>query len=158
MQTPYQYSQVFENEELDSISVDGSVFINRTTVSNSVLVNGSLLAKESNLGSLHVNGAAKVENSLINNETIINGAIYAKSTSFEGFFSVASEKTTLKDCEAHLLEVRKINNNKTQQILELLGNTTIHGDIKFESQEGLIYVTKGVKILGEVIGGTVQFR
>ena len=151
----YQYTQIFENQDLDTILENGSVLISHTTVADSVSVNGSLLVKYSNLNTLQVSGEVKVENSTINLVTTVNGALNGQQTIFDGLVSVASEKTIFKNCELNRVTIRAISGKPVTQVLELSGNTTVKGDIIFEMRDGVVTTTKDVTILGNIVNGVV---
>jgi hypothetical protein len=158
MESAYQYSQTYKDEELDSISVNGSVVLQNTTIRNCATVNGSLLAIDSCVKSIQVNGSATLKNSLIKAGTVVNGSLRAEESIFEGTISVASEKTVLKNCETNLISIRRIGGSQMIQILELSGNTVVNGDIVFEVSGGEVIITGEAKILGDIIGGTIRSK
>jgi hypothetical protein len=156
MKTLHQYSQIFEGESVNSISANGSVLVNNSTVKDAITVNGALLAIGSTIGSMDVNGGVKIENSIIHGQTMINGALKAEETKFEGLLSIASEKTTLNNCELNNITIRKNGKNNPLQTVELNGKTTIKGNIVFEVNGGVVVVTNEVILLGQVIRGQIQ--
>lgn len=77
----------------DSLSGNGMITVNGTTVSGETLVNGVLSADDANFFSLEVNGSAKLTQCTINAEARIKGSLTASSTKFEKKLEIFSSQT-----------------------------------------------------------------
>jgi hypothetical protein len=158
MKSLYQYSQIFDNEHLESVSANGSVLISNSTVKNTVSVNGALSLKESNVGKVNVNGRVDADGSFVYAESMINGSLNAIGSKFGGIVSIASEKTVFKNCEIDGILVRKYGEKTPVQIVELLGDSVVREDIVFECSGGEVITSRDAIILGKIVGGSIRSK
>jgi hypothetical protein len=145
--------------ELEKVKISGAAIINghlQATESsfNDLTVNGQSELKESQaLGTTSINGALETKESKFDGSLIVHGLLEAKNSTFKNV-TITSSKINFKDCELQDLTIKSTKEDK-QQILTL-DDTTINGNVKFESGNGLIKMDKASKIAGKVTGGTVE--
>lgn len=148
-------SAKFRYSKFESIDVNGELDIKDTVVADSIKINGDMEASNVTCKNLIVSGSLESNNILVNKDTMINGYLKAKNSNFEDI-NATSEKIMLFNTRVNNIIVKSIKDKKTQQII-LNGNTTINGNIIFESGIGeVLLLSKEVKIVGKVNGGAVK--
>lgn len=149
----HEYGEVVcKKGMVKAIDATGFVKMNGTQVENHTQINGSLRALNIVLTSLTVNGEATIKNSVVNGEATINGSLTAKNSKFLSGLTLVSHHAILDSCELQDLVFKKTN--PTAHVLKLF-NTVVHGNVKFEDGNGVIYLCKGSKITGSVAGGKI---
>ena len=137
---------------VDSLSGNGMVTVNGTTVSGATLVNGLLNADDANFYSLDVNGSARLTQCTINDVASIKGSLTASSTKFEKTLDVySSEIRFINSKVSHDLHLGHIDSRK--QVVYLDNFSEVSGDIIFDDAEGEVILRGRSKIGGKIIGG-----
>ncbi len=154
----YFYNASYVDENVSSVTTNGSLFLKNTIVSDSVSVNGMLYSVLSDLGSLQINGECKLEDTTIRGNSLVNGSFTANRCHFLGGLSVASEITYLENSTASQVVIRRISNSDSVQSLMISGKSLIRGDIVFESGQGNVVIKGDIEIQGDVVGGTVTHK
>lgn len=148
-------SAKFRYSKFESIDVNGELDIKDTVVADSIKINGDMEASNVTCKNLIVSGSLESNNIIVKKDAMINGYLKAKNSKFEDINATA-EKIMLFNTHVNNIIVQSIKDKKTQQII-LNGNTTINGNIIFESGIGeVLLLSKEVKIFGKVNGGTVK--
>lgn len=142
---------------VDSLSGNGMVAVNGTTVSGATHVNGLLNAEDANFFSLEVNGSAKLTQCIVNDVASIKGSLTASSTKFEKTLKVYSSETRLINS--------KVTNNLhlghtdfKKQVVYLDNFSEVSGDIIFDDGEGEVILRGQSKIGGKVVGGNTILK
>lgn len=137
---------------VDSVNANGVAKMDGTTVLQHTQVNGSLQAQKVVLNTLTVNGDTSMSNSTVNKAARVNGALKARNTKFLSTLTIASNNARLDKCETKDITIEKIDAPK--QALKLT-STNVEGSIKFNGNNGFVYLCKGSKITGSVSGGKI---
>lgn len=138
----------------DSLSGNGMVTVNGTTVSGETLVNGVLNADDANFFSLEVNGSAKLTQCTINDVASIKGSLTASSTKFEKKLEIYSSETRFINSKVNN-ELHLGHTDSGKQVVYLDNFSEVSGDIIFDDGNGEVIVRGQSKIGGKVIGGQV---
>lgn len=139
---------------ISSLSGNGMVTVNGTTVEGATNVNGMLNADDANFASLNVNGSVTLIQCTINQDSEIKGSLKASSSKFEKSLNIFS--SSIRFINSKINENLQIHHteNKTQEVF-LDNNSEIGGDVIFDDGQGKVYVRGGSKIGGNVIGGEI---
>lgn len=139
---------------VSSLSGNGMVTVNGTTVEGGTNVNGMLNADDANFSSISVNGSAIFLQCTINHETQIKGSLKASSTKFEKSVDIFSN--SIRFVNSSVRENLQIHHtdHKPQEVY-LDNHSEVSGDIIFDDGHGKVYLRGGSKIGGNVIGGEV---
>ncbi|MBA2651037.1 MAG: hypothetical protein H0U73_02010 [Tatlockia sp.] len=137
---------------VSSLSGNGMVTVNGTTVEGATHVNGMLNAEDSNFSSLNVNGSTTLFQCTVNQDIEIKGDLKASSTKFEKSLDIFS--SSIRFINSKVSENLHIHHtkNKSQEVY-LDNNSEVSGDIIFDDGQGNVFVRGGSKIGGKVIGG-----
>lgn len=139
---------------VSSLSGNGMVTVNGTTVEGATNINGMLNAEDSNFSSLNVNGSTTLFQCTVNQDIEIKGALKASSTKFEKSIDIFSNSIRFINSKvSNNLQIRHTQNKNQEVFLD--NNSEVGGDIVFEDGQGKVYVRGGSKIGGKVIGGEV---
>lgn len=147
--SPNQYG----TETIESVDSFGLIRLNGTTVTDSVHVNGSLIANNAILNSFDVIGEANLTRTTIRNNSTVVGFIQAQNSKFEKPLTITSQKAVFIACELQGITLHQGDGFKGKQVLELKQGTIVHGPIVFESGKGEVYVYPGSQALDSVTGG-----
>lgn len=139
---------------VDSLSGNGMVTVNGTTVSSSTLVNGLLNADDASFFSLDVNGSAKLTQCTINDTASIKGSLTASSTKFEKTLEIYSSETRFINSKVSN-DLHLGHTDSRKQVVYLDNFSEISGDIIFDDGEGEVILRGQSKIGGKVIGGHI---
>lgn len=137
---------------VDSLSGNGMVTVNGTTVSGATLVNGLLNADDANFYSLDVNGSAKLTQCTINDVASIKGSLTASSTKFEKTLDVYSSETRFINSKVSN-DLHLGHTDSRKQVVYLDNFSEVSGDIIFDDGEGEVILRGQSKIGGKVVGG-----
>jgi len=139
---------------VSSLSGNGMVTVNGTTVEGATHINGLLNADDANFASLNVNGSITLIQCIINQNAEIKGSLKASSSKFEKSLDVFSSSIRLINTKiSENLQVHHTE-NKTQEVF-LEHNSEVSGDIIFDDGHGKVYIRGDSKIGGNVIGGEI---
>lgn len=135
-----------------SLTGNGMVSVNGTTIEGPTHINGMLTADDASFASLNVNGSVSLMQCSVNTEADIKGSLKASSSKFESSLDIYSGSTRFINS--------KVNNNlhvhhtdtKNQEVY-LDNNSEVGGDIVFDDGHGKVYLRGGSKVVGNVIGG-----
>lgn len=137
---------------VSSLTGNGLVSVNETTVEGATIINGMLSADYATFTSLNVNGSTTLMQCVVNSDTEIKGALKASATKFLGSLDVFSNSTKLMNCKvSHNIQVHHTDHKNQEVYLD--NNTEVAGDIVFDDGHGKVYVRGGSKINGQIIGG-----
>jgi len=136
----------------DNLSINGSGNLSNVTVTGSLSSNGSLKLSESTIESLTSNGGTNLQNTIVNGPCTVRGSLYVDSSTLSTI-SVSSTNITFYNSKTKSIRVE--NTSRTIEHIVDLNNTTIDGDIVFESGNGKVLLKGDSKITGEVLGGQV---
>lgn len=136
----------------DSLSGNGMVTVNGTTISGITQVNGLLNAEDANFFSLEVNGSVKLTQCTINDAANIKGSLTASSTKFEKTLEVYSSETRFINSKVSN-DLHLGHTDSKKQVVYLDNFSEVSGDIIFDDGEGEVILRGQSKIGGKVIGG-----
>lgn len=139
---------------VDSLSGNGMVTVNGTTISGAALVKGLLIADDANFFSLDVNGSAKLTQCTINDVASFKGSLVASSTKFEKTLEVFSNETRLVNTKVSN-DLHLGHTVSKKRVVYLDNFSEVSGDIIFDDGEGEVIVRGQSKIGGKVIGGQI---
>lgn len=139
---------------VESLSGNGMVTVNGTTVSGATLINGLLNAEDANFFSLDVNGSAKLTQCTINDAATVKGSLVASSTKFEKNLEVFSSETRFVNSKVSN-DLHLGHTDSKKQVVYLDNFSEVSGNIVFEDGLGEVIVRGQSKIGGKVIGGQI---
>lgn len=117
-----------------------------------VMINGPFEASKVKCDNLVVKGPVSLTKFTINGDTHIEGPLEAKKGTFNDIKSV-TPPVLLQDIDIKNITIKKPSNGK-DDTLTLSGETTVSGNITFESGNGkVIMKDKDSTIKGKIIGG-----
>ncbi|BBH52272.1 hypothetical protein [Fluviispira sanaruensis] len=95
--------------------------------------------------------------SIVSGNAFVNGDLTAKETIFKDKIEVTAEIVKLYDSVlAKDIYFRKNKNDKYEQEYLYINNSTVHGNIEFESGKGNVIISNGGKVKGKIIGASVK--
>ena len=136
-----------------NLIVNGAAMVEKIVVKDKFVVNGALNADKLEGNNLRVNGAAVLKDSSLAGLTSISGVLQAEKTNFADIL-LSSEVGEFTTCTIKKITVRPVEHVKTQKIV--LSTSTVEGDIIFEKEGGQVILKDGAKLIGAVVGGTLQ--
>lgn len=140
--------------EVESLKGNGMVSVNGTTVRGITTVNGMLSADDASFSSIDINGNVTLYKCSVNDEAEIKGSLKASSTIFEKSLDIYSNYIRVVDTKIKN-NINVHHTNQPMQKIFLDNNSEVGGDIVFDDGNGTVFVSKGSKIVGTVIGGKV---
>lgn len=174
-------SASYNNRELDSATINGSLKFNKLTVKDSLLVNGSCNGKNLVANDVTVNGNAKIsdveverfevrgslqgKNINVTDEMIVSGNVKVNTIKVQGDLEIAG-RVDIDNGSLHRVELsgKKLSlKNSTAKSITISGsgvqtlrlnNSTISGDVIFDSGKGKVRLINS-KISGKLAGGEV---
>ena len=138
------------SEVVQSIQSNGYTELNGTTVKGDTYVNGSLSAANAFLNKVLINGSAIFSDTNIDGKVEINGTLTAKKSTFSKDIILASNESTFSKSIIKNIDVKASLPPGNQKIY--LKNKTTAASIKFESGNGIVYISGGSTI-NSVVGG-----
>lgn len=150
----YEEKNTYGKEVVDSINVNGSLFLDGTKV-RSVQLNGYLEAKGALVDHLEVNGQVNLKNCQVN-EGIINGLLTAENSKFQKELSVASQKVVLVQCNVENLTIKEVHGFDGVQIIDLRNGTKVHGKVVVESGKGEVWLSSNSEVNGVIEGAKIK--
>jgi hypothetical protein len=118
-----------------------------------IIINGSLKARDVTFESdLTSNGTTFISDSKIKGYAFLRGAIQSKNSVFMKIIKILGDDANFENCQMDGLIVQKLPNNKIVYKIRLT-NSTVAGDIVFESGMGKVFVDASSTIQGKIIGG-----
>ncbi len=142
---------------VNSLSGNGMVNVNGTTVLGATIVNGLLNAEDANFLSLEVNGSVKLIQCTINDASSIKGSLTASSTKFEKTLEVYSNETRFINSKVSN-DLHLGHTDSKKQVVYLDNFSEVSGDIIFDDGEGEVILRGQSKIGGKVIGGQTTLK
>jgi hypothetical protein len=97
-------------------------------------------------------GTVSCKNCIFTKEVLNRGVLSAEKTQFQGVLSVAGGQTQLTSCELTDLKILDLDSTP---VVQIDGDTHIHGSVVFETGKGQVMIGPFVTIEGAIIGGTV---
>ncbi|KAB8029881.1 hypothetical protein [Fluviispira multicolorata] len=147
------------NKNVNCISNTGTVILNNVTVKSNTMIVGELTAQGSSINDLDVTGKVDFSRNttVIGNINIV-GELKASNTKFEKPISITSSIIELKDgTNTNNIYIRK-NNGRNYDEFIYLTNSTVNGNITFESGKGKVVLDSRSKITGSLNGGATIYR
>lgn len=137
-------------EVVQSIQSNGYTKLKGTTVKGDTYVNGSLSAANAFLNKVFINGSAMLSNTNIDGEVEVNGTLTTKKSTFSKDIILASNECTFSKTIIKNINVKATLPSSKQKIY--LKNKTTAVSIKFESGDGVVYISGGSTVK-RVVGG-----
>lgn len=141
---------------LPRLNAYGMVNLNGTTINGGTVINGTLHMIGSILkGTLNMNGTIQANECQIDGLATINGMLEAQKTTFNGGISISSDKITFNESSVKGdITVRK--SHQRHQVMVLSNSSVISGNVVFEAGQGIIQLSGGSRIEGQVRGAVVE--
>ncbi len=145
-----------ENSIKKCIMHYGYVNLENVTILENTFVSGKLVASNASLNDIKINGELFLyQSSIINGKVNIDGLLVSSSTKFEKPIFITSSKIELNDGTVTKdIYIMKHRIDSKEEFL-YIDNSTVDGDIIFESNLGKVILINGSKILGNVYGGKI---
>ncbi len=137
---------------VSSLTGNGMVTVNGTTVTGATIVNGLLSAEDASFTSLDVNGSTNLIQCTVNADAAIKGTLSASSTKFQGKLEIYSNSTRFINSKVSG-DLHILHTEPKQQIVYLDNFSEVTGDVIFDDGDGEVIVRGSSKINGKVIGG-----
>jgi phage baseplate assembly protein gpV len=142
------------NLDCKALDVDGSVKVKKIKVNN-VRVTGEFYANDAAIAqNLTVDGAIEGRNINVAGKTTLVGELDVRDSNFQ-VIDIISEECTLDSTTTKNITFKKPSTIFKTEKLVLKGNSTVAGDVVFESGKGEIYLYGDSTITGQVKGGTI---
>tara|TARA_Y100000588_G_C13790504_1_gene726460 strand:- start:59 stop:655 length:597 start_codon:yes stop_codon:yes gene_type:complete len=138
--------------EVNSLTGNGMVTINGTTILGDTAVNGMLNATDGSFNKLNVNGAALLVQCTVNETAQVKGTLTASSCKFENTLRIYSNMTRFINSKVNYNLIINHTDNK-EQVVYLDNHSEVNGDITFEDKNGKVIVRGGSKVTGNIYGG-----
>jgi hypothetical protein len=139
----------------EKIVSTGLLKLHNTTVTQSIRVEGSLIAQAARLHSLDVMGEASLSDSIVFDACTVIGTIRTQGTTFQAPLTLGAQKAFFSSSRLTSITVRKDLSYKGKQLIELKQKTIVDGPITFESGRGEVHLYPGSQVLGPVTGGKI---
>lgn len=146
-------SATISESNIKNLTTHGSANLQKTTINGHCQTHGSLISSESTIHQLTTRGSANLYETMVHELCDISGSLIAQSSTLNRMI-VSSKRITLINSKTKTIHIRK-QTGPCEQIVEL-NNTTVDGDITFESGEGKILLKSNSKITGKVVGGRIE--
>jgi hypothetical protein len=161
--------------DLVNYSGFGETKISNSVINKNIKIYGVLEADNVTVKNLEIFGQGIVNNSQVTGKVSIHGDLELRDTSVLGVTSIfggmgAINSNMQNDIVAHsnfltfadgtktksiIMKKPQQQNSELQQVIQILNNSQVIGDITFESGNGIVEVDTSSKVQGQVIGGTV---
>ncbi len=145
----------YGEELLESLQANGLVKLNRTTITNALTVNGSVIAQDATIGSIDIMGEAHLTHTTVQNGGTILGYLQTHHANIQQPLTLNGQKAVFSSTKLSDITIRKMDAFKGKQIIELRQKTVVDGSITFESGKGEVHLYPGSQIIGPVKGGKV---
>ena len=141
----------YGKETLDSLTANGLVTLEQTTIRGLLDVTGSVKATNAQIGALSCMGTANLTNCRITNACEITGFLDATGSTFQNSLTISAQTVTLTDCTLQSIVVKRPAWVFGAQVVELNGKTIVKGSITFEAGNGTVRTSDDSKVLGKVV-------
>lgn len=137
-------------QTVPSISEQGNVNLEGTTVTGTTCVFGNLTAKDSTLGSVVVHGTANLVNCTVNGSLSVHGQTELQNSEVNGEISTYSPRLILTATNTNSI----LNLSEGgQQNITMQSGSYVNGPITFTSGNGLVTTSGGSYFSGQLTGG-----
>ncbi len=146
------------NTTKDCINHLGSVFLSNVIVRNKVDVTGNLEGANVSLNGIFMEGRLLLNgrNNVAGNVDIV-GELVSANTNFSKKIKINSYNIQLKNGTVTKdILVRKNDKGTTGTQYLYIDNSTVNGNITFESGKGRVILSNGGRYTGALIGGTFE--
>lgn len=143
---------------LETIEVNGTLNASKSQV-NRLIVNGNLSGFELNLKNGKINGTAKLSNSIILETLMVYGLLNANDCDFKSSVVVDSSETFF--IKSNIQDITILNNssNSVDQKVYLKDHSKVGGKITFKSGVGEVIVSGYSTVTpSQVVGGKIINR
>jgi hypothetical protein len=148
-------ANTFGEETIETLQTTGLVKLNRTTISQNLAVNGSLISQGAQIGTIDVVGEAHLTDTTIQRGGSIVGYLQTHHSTILQPLVLNGHKAIFTTSKLAGLTIKQMDGFKGKQIVELRQKTVVDGPITFESGKGEIHLYPGSQIIGPVKGGKV---
>lgn len=137
-----------------SLSCSGSLIVTSCTFHEDVKVSGSLKATQSSFNDdVKVSGSVVLDDCDCKKDLSIDGTLHTIHSKLNNL-SISTTELTLDTSTINNIKIRKSGSGLIDQHL-YLNNSTVKGDISFESRKGKIHLKGNTQITGKVKGGVI---
>ncbi len=147
--------KAFGKETFSSLEHSGSLSLNETTVTNKLVVNGTLRIDYAILSILKVNGMCHAWNSKVSGLAKINGTLIGHNTHFQDIH-VSSDSVDLTSCEVENISLLSCPNSNRNERTLLLKGTWVKGSINVEGDPAVIVMDSSSRIDGSVTNARIE--
>lgn len=145
-----------ENAKLNEATITGSTEMNLSDVSNNMQVTGSTKSIDSKYhGPFVVTGKFSSVNDTFEQPVSITGQLDSESTTYKDKLSVTAKEIGFVGVNAADVIIHQSSSTNPKQSLYLRENTQITGNIIFEGGNGMVFLSGGSAVAGEIRGAEV---
>ncbi|WP_186645591.1 hypothetical protein [Fluviispira vulneris] len=145
------------NSTLNDVKTVGFLELDENSkINGDVKVTGKVKVFNSTLNNIKTVGFLDLyENSKINGDIKVDGNLFMSQSRIEKQLNITSENIEIKD-NSYVKNIYVIKDKDNSDEVITLDNSTVDGNIEFESKLGKVKLKNGAKVTGTVIGGTVD--
>jgi len=139
-----------QDGQFNQLKIQGDFVFSNLTVAGETIITGNARGIDSFFSNLEIGGSAKITRTNITDQLNIVGDLFVRQSNVESLVS-SGNVVILRDSK-----VKKIifKESKLPQRLMLKGLDVV-GDIIFESGNGLIEISNGAVVTGQVLGAVI---
>lgn len=150
-------SAVLKHRELDTFSHSGFLSAFESDVTDILRVNGSLQASRCQIYELEVHGEAHLHECVLHGPVFVKGSFEADHSVFQGPIALSCQSASFTRCAiVQDIEIKRKPNFDGKQVLRLKRGAVVQGNVRFESKNGEVLLSKDSRINGGVIGGKIR--
>lgn len=144
-----------EGAHLASASIAGSTELNQSDISGPLQITGATKMTNNHMEqSVKIAGHLTSQLDSFAQDVQVAGPIEAEGSVFGANLQVSANDISFSHVEANAINVLP-SSSTHKQSLYLRDGTQVHGNISFASGNGLVFITSGSTVDGEIIGAEV---
>ena len=142
-----------ENKQQDNVSLNGQVSIKDTSIKENCEIRGQAHIQNSKLNHLTIWGQAKVRQTQLSGRVKIYGYLEGQQLTINEGVSVWGNQIHCASCQ--LKEIQIHSYNQPPPHIWLSEGTMVRGNITFTGTPGVVNLSSGAQVEGQVINGQV---
>lgn len=140
---------------LENLISSGVAVLEGTTVRGPTSFMGTLTCNNATLNTVEVKGTLTTTNSTFQGVVQVIGMLTPVKSIFRELLTVQTKALILDDTQTKGIRIQK-NPDTPRQVVKLLGNSRVEGDITFEQGPGVVDIAATATLTGQVIGGILN--
>lgn len=150
-------AKILNGQDFQTYTHNGFLKIYETDFMDFLHVNGELQGSRCQIFELQVNGSASLHECVIHGPMMIKGSLDADHSVFQGPISLTTKTASFDRCAiTESIEVNSVGNDEEKQIIRMTNGAVVQGNIKFESKNGEVHLSKDSRVFGGVVGGHIR--